>query len=48
MKIFQDIFTNDEIMSDVFPHTLDYDDVIMKVASRLTSPDNCANIDVGK
>ena len=47
MKVFQDIFTNDEIMSDVFKFTLDYDDVIMKVPSRLTSPDNCTNIDVG-
>lgn len=48
MKVFQDVFTNDEIMSDVFNFTLDYDDVIMKVQSRLTTKDNCANVDVGK
>merc|ERR1711957_415764 len=33
--------------SDVFPFTLDFDDVIMKVPSALCSADNCANIDVG-
>ena len=47
MKVFQDIFTNDEIMSDVFKFELAYDDVIMKVKSRLTSKDNCANVDIG-
>ncbi len=47
MKVFQDIFTNDEIMSDVFKFELAYDDVIMKVKSRLTTKDNCANVDIG-
>lgn len=47
MKVFQDIFTNDEIMSDVFKFELAYDDVIMKVKSRLASKDNCANVDIG-
>jgi hypothetical protein len=48
MKVFQDVFTNDEIMSDVFPFTMAHEDVIMKVQSRLTTKDNCANVDVGK
>ncbi len=47
MKVFQDVFTNDEIMSDVFKFELAYDDVIMKVKSRLTTKDNCANVDIG-
>ena len=47
MKVFQDIFTNDEIMSDVFKFELAHDDVIMKVKSRLASKDNCANVDIG-
>ena len=47
MKVFQDIFTNDEIMSDVFKFELAYDDVIMKVKSRSASKDNCANVDIG-
>jgi hypothetical protein len=38
---------NDEIMSDVFKFELAYDDVIMKVKSRLCSKDNCANVDIG-
>lgn len=48
MKVFQDIFTNDEIMSDVFKFELIHDDVIMKVKSRLTTKDNAANVDIGK
>ena len=47
MKVFQDVFTNDELMSDIFKFTLAHDDVIMKVKSRLTTKDNCANVDVG-
>ena len=47
MKVFQDIFTNDEIMSDVFKFDLAYDDVIMKVESKYSSKDNCANVDIG-
>jgi hypothetical protein len=47
MKVFQDVFTNDELMSDIFKFTLDHDDVIMKVNSALTTKDNCANVDVG-
>lgn len=47
MKVFQDIFTNDEIMSDVFKFELAFEDVIMKVKSRLVSKENCANVDIG-
>ncbi len=47
MKIFQDVFTNDEVMSDIFPFTLDYDDVIMKVASKYKTKDSCGNVDIG-
>ena len=48
MKVFEDVFTNDELMSDVFPFTLDYEDCIMKVQSKLVTKDNCDNIDVSK
>lgn len=47
MKVFQDVFTNDELMSDVFASSLAYEDAIMKVQSRLVSKDNCDNVDIG-
>ena len=45
MLIFQDIIKNDEFMSDIFPYTLEYDDVIMKVQSSYKPKDNIGNID---
>jgi hypothetical protein len=47
MKVFQDVFTNDEILADVFPFTLDYNDVIMKVKSQYKKKDDCGKVDIG-
>merc|ERR1712222_194981 len=47
MKVFQDVFTNDEIMSDVFDFSLSHEDVIMKVQSKLINKAGMGNIDVG-
>jgi hypothetical protein len=47
MKVFQDVFTNDEYMSEIFPFTLDYDDVIMKVKSSYKNPDQIGTVDIG-
>ena len=45
MLIFQDIIKNDEFMSDIFPYTLEYDDVIMKVQSSYKPKDKISYID---
>ena len=45
MLIFQDIIKNDEFMSDIFPYTLEYDDVIMKVQSSYKPKDKIEDID---
>ena len=45
MLIFQDIIKNDEFMSDIFPYTLEYDDVIMKVQSSYKPKDKIGVID---
>ncbi len=47
MKVFQDVFTNDEILSDIFQHTLDYQDVIMKVKTAYQSKEQVGNVDIG-
>jgi hypothetical protein len=47
MKVFQDVLTNDEVMSDVFQFTLDYNDVIMKVKSTYKSKEAVGNVDIG-
>ena len=45
MLIFQDIIKNDEFLSDIFPYTLEYDDVIMKVQSSYKPKDKIGEID---
>jgi hypothetical protein len=47
MLVFQDVFNNDEVMSDVFPFTLDYEDVIMKVKSSYKNKEAVGNVDIG-
>ena len=47
MLIFQDVFTNDEFMSDIFPFELAYEDTIMKVKSSYKKPEDVGNIDIG-
>jgi hypothetical protein len=47
MKVFQDVFTNDEVMGEVFSFTQDYKNVIMKVKSSYKSKEAVGNIDIG-
>jgi hypothetical protein len=47
MKVFQDVFTNEEVMSEVYPFTLEYQDVIMKVKSAYKNKEAVGNIDIG-
>jgi hypothetical protein len=46
MKVFEDVFTGDELMTEGFAFTLDYEDAIMKVNSGYTTKDN-VTVDVG-
>jgi hypothetical protein len=48
MKVFQDVLTNDEVMSDSFQFTTDYNDVIMKVKSAYKNKEAVGNVDIGK
>lgn len=36
MKVYFDVFSNDEVLSDSYPITTEHDDVILEVASRVT------------
>jgi hypothetical protein len=47
MKVFQDVFTNDEVMSDIFNFTLEYGDAIMKVPSTYRNKEDVGNVDIG-
>lgn len=47
MLVFQDIFKNDEFMSDIFKFELAYEDAIMKVQSTYKNPDQVGNINIG-
>ena len=47
MKVYQDVFTNDEVMSEVYKFELDYQDVIMKVKSAYKNKEAVGNIDIG-
>ena len=47
MKVFQDVFTNDELLNDVFSFTKDFDGVIMKVKSTYKNKDDVGNVDIG-
>jgi hypothetical protein len=48
MLVFQDLFTKDELMSEVFKFELAYDDVIMKVKSSYKKKEDAGNVDIGK
>lgn len=47
MKVFQDVFTNDEVLSDVHVILSDYSDVIMKTKSAFKNKEAVGNIDIG-
>jgi hypothetical protein len=48
MKVFQDVLTGDEVMSDVYNFTTDYNEVIMKVKSAYKNKEAVGNVDIGK
>ena len=47
MKIFKDIVGGDEMLSDTFQMTLDYNDAIIKVPSKNRPKDDLGNVDIG-
>lgn len=47
MKIYQDIFSNDEFVSDIFEMKLDFNDTIYKVKSAYKNKDAIGQIDTG-
>jgi hypothetical protein len=47
MRVFQDVFTNDEMMSELFKFELAYNDVAMKVRASYKSKESIGNIDIG-
>lgn len=47
MKIFEDVFSNDEVLSDALDIKLEYEDSIYTVVSKLVNPDDGANVDIG-
>ena len=47
MKIFKDVLTGDEMLSDTFQMTSEYDDAILKVPSKNVPKDSLGDVDVG-
>ena len=47
MKIFKDIVTGDEMLSDTFQMTLEYEDAIIKVPSKNRPKDDLNNVEIG-
>ena len=47
MKVYFDVFSNDELISDSYPTVLQNSDVVMEVASRMVAKGN-EEIDIGR
>ena len=47
MRVFQDVFTDEEFMSETYKHTLAFNDAIMKVESKYTKKEAVGNVDIG-
>jgi len=47
MRIYCDVFTNEEFVSELYDHTLAHNDCIMKVKSSYKNKDKVGQIDVG-
>jgi hypothetical protein len=47
MKVYFDVLSNDELISDSYPTVLLYDDVVMEVASRMVVKGN-EDVDIGR
>lgn len=48
MKLFVDIFTDEEFLSDVYTSTTAHEDVILKCNSKYKAKDKVGDVDVGK
>ncbi len=48
MLIFQDVFTNDELLSDVYTTTTEYGGVVSKVQGTYKNKDKVGQVDIGK
>jgi hypothetical protein len=47
MRVFQDVFTEEEFMSEVYKYELAYNDAVMKVKSTYKKKEQVGQIDVG-
>ena len=47
MKIFKDVIGGDEMLSDTFEMTVEYNDAIIKVKSKSVPKDSFGNVDIG-
>lgn len=47
MKVFKDVFTNDEVLSESFKFELAFNETIMKVKSNLVNKEDVGNVDIG-
>ena len=47
MKIFKDVITGDEMLSDTFKMTIEYEEAIYKVPSKNRPKDDLGDVDVG-
>lgn len=47
MIIFEDVLTKDEMMSNIFKYTLEYDDAIMKIQTQYKAADQVGSVDIG-
>ena len=47
MKVFRDIFTGDEVLSDALNIKLEYEDSVYTIVSKMINPDDVGNIDIG-
>lgn len=47
MKVFRDIFTGDEVLSDALNLKLEFEDAIITTVSKMINPDDVGNVDIG-
>ena len=48
MRVFKDFIKGDEMMSEIFPFTLEYEETIMKVQSHYKPADKVGEINIGR
>lgn len=47
MKVFIDIFSGDEVLSDSFEFKEEYNGAILSITSRMINPDDVGNVNIG-